>query len=290
MRTVFIQALLVSVASLAMAADSKGAELGTSSSAPENHVVVNSRPLSKKLQNWVIEERKREIEESVNPPQVEEVQLSGLIIPIKTQNEFNFSADAMNLTTASFSPFLYHWIDYFPQNNVIKIEDGSEWIFDENDAYILRTWRPGDTVVVAPKTKWLWGSNYSYVMMNKDLGTAINVNLYLGPIKNGQYTTWVVGLNPSQSQVYLINGHGERTVWEIAQADFKLFQEWAVNDTVIIGENDYWLSWLSPHNYLIINVNMNHNVRARHVQSIPNMRKPPVSAPVNEMGIPARGA
>ena len=132
--------------------------------------------------------------------------------------------------------------------------------------------RPGDTIVISPKARWFWGSNYSYVMTNKELGTAIDGNLLLGPVAFGVYSTWIVGIDYNLGQVYLLNGQGERTVWEISNVDLYLFKDWEVNDTLIMGLNDSWFCWLSSYNHIVVNVNMNHTVRARQISSTPNYR------------------
>lgn len=241
----------------------------------EENVIVDSRPLSSKKKKLMQQRRQEEAQESEELSDQETVELSagGLIIPIKTHNLTTLASNYMNATAASYSPYLYHWIDGFPQTNILKLEDGSEWIFDANkDGYIVRSWRPGDTLVIAPMGGWLWGSNYGYVLTNKDLGTSISVNPFLGPIAFGPLTTWIVGIDYNISQVYLLNGQGERTVWEVSNTDQYLFKEWAVNDTIIVGENSSWLWWFSSYNHIMINVNMNHNVRARQVSSSPNFR------------------
>jgi len=182
-------------------------------------------------------------------------------------------SNELNHTCVNDSTALFHQVDHFPQDNIVQTEDGAEWIFESSNNYIMRTWRPGDVVVITPKGKWLWGSNYSYVMTNKQLGSSVDVNLFLGPIAFGSLSTWVVGIDLMNNHIYVLNGDGERSVWEISNVDEYLFREWEVNDTLIVGENDSWLWWFSTYNNILINVNMNHHVRAKQISSTPNYHK-----------------
>ncbi len=196
--------------------------------------------------------------------------LAGLWIPIKHQNFTMLSSDFMRGTASSYTPAIFHWIEGFPQHNLLKLEDGSEWIFDDADAFVIRSWEPGDTIVLSPKGGMFWGSNFGYILANKSLGSSVSANPYLGPVKFGPNSTWVAGINRTLGQVYLLNGKGDRTVWEVSPSDMYLFKDWAVNDAVIIGENDSWLWWLSSYNSIVFNVNMNHYVRSRQVSSTPH--------------------
>lgn len=237
----------------------------------EQHVIVDSRPLLPQKKLLMEHNRQSELEQVDQMSEEEAIQLGVLIIPIKSQNLYALASNQLQSTAASLSPYQYHSIKSFPQENVIKIEDGSEWMFDKADSYLLRSWEPGHTIVVSPKQQLIIGSHYAYTMTNKDIGTSVNVNLFLGPIAFGSWSTWVVGIDQNQGKVYLLNGQGERTTWEVSSSDMYLFKDWKVNDTVIIGENDSWLWCFSSYSAMIVNVNMNHNVRARQI-SLSNHR------------------
>lgn len=257
----------------------------------EGNVIVNSRPLSSENRELMESQRRAEMQESGELIEDGSVELAQTSIPIKWKNEDHsvdlaitivpikykdlvaLTADEFHATAANYSPYIYHWIDSFPQGNIIKVEDGSEWIFNKDQAHIVRDWRSGDAVVVMPKGGSLWGTNYAYTVTNKDLGTSVDVNIFLGPIAFGAYSTWLIGIDMNLGQIYLLNGQGERTVWEVAFEDLFLIREhWATNDTLFIGENGSWLWWFSSYNSIIVNVNMNHYVRVRQVSSLPNYR------------------
>ncbi len=274
----------------------------------QGNVMVNSRPLSQQYKERMDDQRRAEKEQAENLSEDESVELSQTIVPIKWKNTdastelatkipikwkeadhasdlavtivpikykelTALTSDEFHATAANFSPYIYHWLESFPQGNIIKIEDGSEWIFNKDHAHIVRDWRHGDAVVVMPKGGSIWGTNYAYTITNKDLGTSVDVNIFLGPIAFGPYTTWLIGMNPNAGEIYLMNGQGERTVWEVAPSDLYLIKEnWVTNDTLFIGENTSWLWWFSSYNAIIVNVNMNHYVRVRQVSSTPNYK------------------
>lgn len=170
----------------------------------------------------------------------------------------------IQITDADYSPYLDHWIDEFSQENVIKLEDGSQWIFDSMHLTRLDDWKPGDTVVIAPQDSiWFWSSNYAYLLTNKDTGSSLEANLFIEPTDHGSYSIWVKGINYSLGHVHLRNGQGEETVWEISNADAQLFKDWDRNDLIIVAENPSWIWWFSSFKDTLINVKRGHYVRAR---------------------------
>lgn len=260
----------------------------------ENHVSLDSRPLAPETKQQMENNRFAELQEIEIqgkddpvarrplpvPPLVPPMPYSedsreakatlassaNPIIPIKTQRLAFLTSDQMMRTaTSSYTPNLYHWIDSLPYDNVIKLEDGSEWTFNQADSFKVRSWRRGDTLVLSPKMHWFWGSDYSYTLMNKTLNSSVDVNPSQGPIEYGTYSTWIASIDYNNCQVFLMNGQGEKTTWVISNADYYLLKDWKVNDHVIIADNDNWIWWFSPFNHVIFNVNMNHNVRSRHL-------------------------
>lgn len=184
-----------------------------------------------------------------------------------TARESTFKAEHRTVSSvnSAISPYACHWIDCLPEENVIKLEDGSEWSFNPALAFKIRSWRSGDILLLSPKINWIWLSDYSYVLTNKTLNTCVEVNPHLGPLAYGSYSTWIRGMDYKNHRVYLINGQHEATTWAIAEADYDLFNDWKINDHIIIANNDSWTWWFSGFNYVIINVNKNHYVHARQI-------------------------
>lgn len=231
----------------------------------DENVVVDSRPLLPQARLQMEQARQSELEQTDEITQEEAIQLGVLIIPIKSQNLIALASNKIQSTAAALSPCHYQSITALPQQSIIKIDDGSEWIYDRSETYVLRNWKVGDKIVITPKQQLILGSHFTYVMTNRDVGDSISVNLFLGPVAFGYRSTWVVGIDQNLGKIYLMNGQGERTVWEVSSSDKDLFKNWKVNDTVIIGENDSWLWCFSSYNSMIINVNMNHYIRAQQV-------------------------
>lgn len=132
--------------------------------------------------------------------------------------------------------------------DAIETEDGSIWAVAPNDSYIALNWFPTDLIVVTPNHSLF--SSYYYRLTNQNTGGSIAVNLYLGPIYNGLYTHWIMAIDYYNNVVYLNDG----SVWNMSFFDGSVVGKWLVNDTVIIGVNDGWLSSSSPN--ILINVNM----------------------------------
>lgn len=146
--------------------------------------------------------------------------------------------------------------DITSQGDLLQIEDGSYWNIPRSDFSTIYNWRAGDHLHITPNPFFF--SYYTYAIQNISTGTFVLANLSIGPIANGIYTHWITGLNPSSGQVVLENG----TLWKIygSQWDMNQFVKWAIGDTLIIGSNDrdYY-----SHESILINVNLNHYVRAR---------------------------
>ena len=101
-----------------------------------------------------------------------------------------------------------------------------------------------------------WFSYYDYKIINKADGSVVYANLSVGPIVEGEYTHWIVAIDYARGEIIL----EDYSHWKICTADDYVFDEWALNDTVIIGVNSGWYS--STSEFILINVNMNNYIRA----------------------------
>lgn len=133
----------------------------------------------------------------------------------------------------------------------IELEDGSIWVYHPADAYVTVGWLPTDLIVITPNHTIF--SSYDYRLTNQNTGTSVAVNLSMGPIYNGPATHWIQAIDYYSNIVYLEDG----TIWKMSSFDSGIVGQWVINDTVIIGVNDSWLSSSRPN--ILINVNMlNH--------------------------------
>lgn len=150
----------------------------------------------------------------------------------------------------SMSP---HWlINATYDGSVVELEDGSHWKLSPN--YSVFSWKVGDPIVVTPNHSFF--SEYNYYIVNKFTGSYVAADLIVGPLTFGPYTHWVIGIDYASGHVFLENG----TTWTVSANDTFVFNDWAINDTVIIGSND---SWFSSYDTILINVNMNNYVRSK---------------------------
>lgn len=156
----------------------------------------------------------------------------------------------------SYSPS-HHWlysISEYP--NSITIDDGSVWQIDFRQADLLRNWLPNDSIVITQNRDWF--SSYDYHIINKNLGTSIPANLSLGPILDNPYSRYIVFVDRFNRVVML----SDNSRWSISIFDEQLLNQWALNDSIIIGENS---GWDFAHPYILINVNMNHSIRVKQL-------------------------
>lgn len=147
-----------------------------------------------------------------------------------------------------------HWVaEISPLGDTVVMEDGSVWHTNSSDRQKLNHWKISDPIVITQNTSWF--SNYTYKIINKATSTQIEATLSLGPLLNGQYTHKIVQIDYVNGKLLLANG----SHWNISYSDRQIFNDWLVNDTIIIGINS---SWFSSAECILIDVEMNNFVRA----------------------------
>lgn len=130
---------------------------------------------------------------------------------------------------------------------IVELQDGSIWTVSSGDGYKTLNWLTSDLVVISANSDWF--SSYMFRMTNQNTGVSVKCNLTLGPIYNGLFTHWIVGLNYFTNQLILDDG----SIWKVTGFDSSTFSQWMLNDTIIIGINDGFLSSSKPN--ILINVN-----------------------------------
>lgn len=136
----------------------------------------------------------------------------------------------------------------------VELEDGSIWSIAGGDTYKTFNWLTSDLLVITPNHDWF--SSYQFRMTNQSTGVSVKCNLTLGPIYNGLFTHWIVAVNYYTQEICLEDG----SIWKVTGFDASTFSKWLVNDTVIIGINDGFLSSSRPN--ILINVNTLSYARA----------------------------
>ncbi len=152
-----------------------------------------------------------------------------------------------------FSPGMHCLTAVSAFGDSVEIEDGSVWKISPHDAPKVSSWGSQDPIITTQNHRWF--SKYQYKLINQSTGSTLEANLYLGPIKDGSYTRYVIAVDSSRHELIL----NDQTRWRISSYDLLSFQEWMLHDAVIIGHNS---GWDSECQGLLINVNMNQCIRA----------------------------
>lgn len=220
----------------------------------EEHAPVGIREMDPEKREWMEKQRALESgeEEEKTPADFRKV--------ANTPSEGHFSLApraiaAPRITFASYRPILCHTlVSLAMTGDSVETEDGAHWRINAADAYHLSAWMPGDQLVITPNTYWF--SSYDYYITNKRTGTYVKADLCVGPLQYGPYSHWIIGMDYYSGHIFLENG----TTWCVHSSDAYVFRDWAINDHIILGVND---AWLSCHDYILINVNMDNYIRAR---------------------------
>lgn len=137
---------------------------------------------------------------------------------------------------------------------VVHLEDGSVWSIADGDHYKTLNWYTNDLLVLTPNHDWF--TTEMFRMSNQNTGVSVRCNMVLGPIYHGLYTHWIVGINYYTQEIYLEDG----SIWQVTGFDSSIFSKWLLNDTIVIGVNDGYLSTTKPN--ILIDVNTLTFVRA----------------------------
>lgn len=178
-----------------------------------------------------------------------------------TTSEFRFASrqelPKYLLTSACgyYLPDYTHWLSNIgPNGHLIDMEDGTRWEIASGDIYRLNSWRLNDPIVVTPNYSWF--SSGDFYITNQNTNTSVRADLVVSPIAFGPYSHWIIGIDHNAGRVYLENG----TSWTMSSGDYFVYRTWEVNDHIIIGYND---SFLSAYDRILINFNMDSYVRAK---------------------------
>lgn len=151
-----------------------------------------------------------------------------------------------------------HWLVAISAlGDSLEMEDGSVWKIDSFDNWKVFDWSTADLLFLTQNMEWFGSCNYR--LINKNVGSSVAVNLFQGPILNYKYSRRVSVLEPQCGELIL----SDHSRWHVSPRDLYLLQEWVVNDSVIIGMNS---GWDSSYDAILINVQMNHFVRAKQYE------------------------
>lgn len=212
--------------------------------AESEEVEVGTRPLSQEVLEKILKQEEQ--------------------CPACPEGEKTCTFNAWSGEWAPTSPTtFYEILDFETDGNLIRITDGSQWKVAPNNK--MSGWRTGQGITIEVDN-WSWGyltsssKQYVYRLVNQVTGTSVEALLYKGSNVQSPYYRQVEGLLKNSLQVSL-NDHSS---WAVMTSDSLLYNEWLVNDTIIIGSvRKGWFDCCNAYNYILINVDSNHFVRAK---------------------------
>lgn len=211
----------------------------------EEFTTVGERTLPKELQEKL--ENRPEQDQTLTKKQIK------LRKKLEDGVQVSFSADP-----SYYLPSHYHFLrSVSPSGDSVELHDGSTWKVPFEDFYKLMHWKSGEIIVIKPKRSYK--PTFAYILHNQTQNQVAEANLFLGPHPDGHHSHWVAAKDSYRRLVYLEDG----SCWKISEADTLFFNKWHIKDYIISGMNN---SLWSSHNNILINVNMNHFVRANKVQ------------------------
>lgn len=169
------------------------------------------------------------------------------------------------------SPLAQHqFFGISPSGYSIVFEDDSKWMTPVNEQRRISYWRPNDSLFLYATTSWKDAvanqQAYYYYILNESEGSTVQANLYEGPKVRAMHSIFVQTLGRESLQVTVKNsaggsmGHDDVYSFFIHPDDAPLFQKWEMNDSIIMGAYD---RWLTSYDCILINVESNHYVRAK---------------------------
>ncbi len=172
-------------------------------------------------------------------------------VGIASPNAAAFSADVFYTT---HNGAYHNPISVTALGGVVQLEDGSVWSIADGDHYKTLNWYTNDLIVLTPNHDWF--TTELFRMTNQNTGVSVRCDMRMGPIYHGLYTHWIVGINYYTQEIRLEDG----SVWQVTGFDSSIFNNWLINDTIVIGVNDSYLSSTKPN--ILINVNTLSFVRS----------------------------
>lgn len=216
-----------------------------------DRIKPGTRPLAHtewlKIQAEREEQEKSQLEENSDEEEVGEVSTLQEKLADGLQGSLKFSNPQASVHYTTHSGAFHSPVAVSALGDTVEFEDGSIWTVAGSDTYKTLNWLTSDLLVVTANHSWF--SNYMFCITNQDTGVSVKANLFLGPIYNGVFTHWIVAINYFTQEICLEDG----SIWKLSGFDSSIYNKWMLNDTIIIGVNDGFLSSSKPN--ILINVN-----------------------------------
>lgn len=194
--------------------------------------------------------------------------------PQEKEEEETLEAAGFGIVSQQYPPILHsaahHWMAAVAvldnNDHTLELEDGSIWKVSSYDTDRLLSWRVTNPLDLSGRVYLTITQNsgfftsYNYRIVHKD-GTSIEANLHLGPVLGGQYSRSIIGIDQGRKEVIL----NDNSRWDLSYLDQSAFNQWGLNDSVIIGVNSHSSIWDSERGSILINANMNNHARAKQL-------------------------
>jgi hypothetical protein len=138
----------------------------------------------------------------------------------------------------------YHLVAFSDTGDVVQLHDASKWEVKPSGRTKVLYWVQSDNIFIKPIASCF--SFYQYVLHNRTVNQAVEVNLINPPLPMGAYTFRIVKIEPYQRLVLL----SDNTVWQVGEN--ANFSYWQVGQRVLVGVNNHWRTAQFPH--ILINV------------------------------------
>ena len=217
---------------------------------------VGARALTTE-QHRLIKERRayEEVNHKVSPlaPEMTEEQKN------KTEEEITAEEEAPKAAWSYYGnlyPYSYagshHWVTGVSLlGDYVYTEDGAGYTISSLDAWETTYWLTTDRIIITADTGL---SYYNYYICNLTRGTKVLAHMTEGPYYLGAHTRWIT--SKGVFGFWLNDGY----YCDVSSFDYDLMDLYAVNDTIVVGVNDGFLSLFNP--FILINVELDMYIRS----------------------------
>lgn len=213
---------------------------------PSDRLPVGTRKVSVEESNAILEEQVlakktgefKNFSEKQNKPHKE-----GSFSDLKKALAAKASSEFLPYGSTYHAGVLHHPFAVFDFGTRVQLEDGSIWIVHPGDTYKTLNWLTSDLVLITANHSWNAGDRY--MLNNENTGVSVRVNLEERPI---YFPHWIIAIDLNTTRVQIEDG----TIWDMSTDDRYIVRNWRINENVIIGINNGWLSQWRPN--ILINV------------------------------------
>ncbi len=146
------------------------------------------------------------------------------------------------------------------EGTTLELADGTILSVAYQDQGVATRWRGYAPYVVLAQNNGFF-RNVNFKVHNLSTGESVEAKISQGPTVLKAYL--VVGFDEYNQRVQLANQQGQTMFWKISSSDIRAWNDWKLNDGILIGVNDCWFT--GGYDYILININLKKNpfVRAK---------------------------